>query len=690
MFRLLKANTVSTSEEFRMKKDLMEYDALIVVTPEDYLRVQKHYDRLEKLLPVRRVIYIGNERVGEYVKLGNLGDRVRFIDENSLISFDDVHMFIKKLLEISSNDELPRGITGWYYQQFLKMKYATICNDDYYMVWDGDTIPCKEFSMFNQDVNLPYLDLKTEYHEDYFVTLEKILPGVHKPIQKSFIAEHMLFRCDIMLRLMSDIEKNDSLGGVCFWEKILLAVGKEKINSNSFSEFETYGSYIAYKYLGSYRLRDWHSFRYGGEFFEIDKISDSDFEWLAKDFYAISFEKNNYVRDDHKNLFDNKEYQSKLSARQMLEIAQTEFGAECYREIWEKDNSILDVIQEANKYLKEAEYENMFNTIQKGLLISYNSYELYYLLAYYYYLYRGNSNQAYLCFENALFFCNNEQDRQIISDEIGELKGSNSVEVRKTAIIIVSYNNKYMMQKNIECIRNNLYEDSYVIIVVDNASEDGVTEWLCEQDDIYLIRNNENLGFPKACNQGAKFAFDLGNGKYDIYLLNNDTRLAPNSLFWLRMGLYEDDNIGATGSISNYAGNNQQIEIEFSLPTHYLDYGTKINIPQVNWYEERIRLSGFSMLVRGNVWNTLGGMDELFSPGYFEDDDLCVRIFKAGYKMLLCKNSFIYHAGSQSFSVRKDVEEILTRNHKKFVEKYGFDILQYTFPEPEIVSLILE
>ena len=75
----------------------------------------------------------------------------------------------------------------------------------------------------------------------------------------------------------------------------------------------------------TYKLREWHSFRLAGEFFDPEAISDDDYEWLAHDFDAISFEKGMTVREDHKNLFDNKEYQSKLTAGQMLKIAQEEF-----------------------------------------------------------------------------------------------------------------------------------------------------------------------------------------------------------------------------------------------------------------------------------------------------------------------------------------------------------------------------
>ncbi len=313
-----------------------EYDALIVVTAKDYERVRSQYHRLAAFLPARRIFFAGNEDVASLVKSSDLGEKVCFLNENDILPFDAVHAVMTKALEsVLQGQELPRGITGWYYQQFLKMQYARSCEDAYYLVWDGDTIPCGPFSMFHEGTGRPYLDLKGEYHKEYFTTLSRLFPGMHKCIEKSFISEHMLMNCEIMKRLIQDIEAVSDIPGKTFWEKIIGAIDTEGLQSNSFSEFETYGTYVAERYPEAYRLRNWHSFRYGGVFFNLDTISDTDYAWLARDFFAISFEKGDSVREDQKNLFDNKKYQEKLSARQMLEIAQEEFKDGSYLEVWD-------------------------------------------------------------------------------------------------------------------------------------------------------------------------------------------------------------------------------------------------------------------------------------------------------------------------------------------------------------------
>lgn len=307
-----------------------KYDVLIITTERDFLRARKNYPRLIQNMPAERLIFVGSEEVGKRVEELALGDRVGFIDENDILPFTEVNRCMQKALQMEA---VPRGITGWYYQQFLKMQYSAVCEDAYYLVWDGDTIPCKPFSMFVEDGETPYFDLKREYHEEYFVTLSKLLPGMGKCIEPSFISEHMLMNRAIMQSLIADIMKNESLSGNSFYERIINCIEPEKLTSNSFSEFETYGTYTCFRFLNSYRLRNWHSFRYGGYFFHPDEMTDSDFEWLGKDFDAISFEKDHSVRADHENLFNNKEYQDKLSARQMLQIAQEEFE-EGHIEVW--------------------------------------------------------------------------------------------------------------------------------------------------------------------------------------------------------------------------------------------------------------------------------------------------------------------------------------------------------------------
>ena len=520
------------------------FSTLIVIKPDDFDRQKRNYKRLVNNLQTDNIIFVSSEPIKELIANAALGSSIGFVDESSLIPFDTVHKVMEKhLAEILQGESCPRGATGWYYQQFLKMQYARVCKDEFYMVWDGDTIPCRPINMFS-DAGAPYLDLKYEYHEAYFETLETLLPGMRKCIKKSFISEHMLINTKLMCQLLDKIESNSLIEGDTFWEKIIHAIPPRRIVDSAFSEFETYGTFVCFTNPGLYKLREWHSFRLGAEFFNPNEITDRDYEWLGKDFHAISFEKNQEVREDHNNLFNNPEYQSKLSARKMLEIAQEEFNGG-YIEIWD-DNAdsalLMDPLSSSNSkkspiFQPEDEmYEKM------GDILSLT-----------------NINQAYLCYENAAFLSSGSELIKRCEDKIARLKDSGRLSVKKASIAIVSYNKKELLQQCIWSIEEHCAPGSFEIVVVDNASTDGVAKWLSTQSEkMTVLLSDENLGFAGGCNACIKYSmlnvskskivnFNLKNatsfngesGMYILYsiarinsiLKNNDIELSDKLVF---------------------------------------------------------------------------------------------------------------------------------------------------------------
>jgi GT2 family glycosyltransferase len=358
---------------------------------------------------------------------------------------------------------------------------------------------------------------------------------------------------------------------------------------------------------------------------------------------------------------NNPEYQKKLSARQMLEAVQNEFE-DGYLESWDLPAQVRKSDSPAClRYLSEKtylEYEKLGDT-----------------------LIGKNPNQAYLCYENAAFLASDAAEKKRLKEKKDALVQKQPVSVRKACILILSYNQKYMTEKCLESIRDNCDPETHSIVILDNASTDGSAQWLSEyvkkhgdQDadcEITLALSDENLGFPAGCNAASEYA----SPEEDIFLLNNDTRLPANALFWLRMGLYESEAVGAVGAVQNYDANkDQHDDVERSLPEDYLEYGAQHNVYMEDPYVEKNKLSGFAMLIKHGLYHELGGFDERFSPGYFEDDDLCVRIRECGKKLLICRNAFIYHAGSQSFAKRPEAEKLVETNRRKFIEKWGYDI----------------
>ncbi|HDR6305994.1 TPA: glycosyltransferase [Bacillus cereus] len=254
----------------------------------------------------------------------------------------------------------------------------------------------------------------------------------------------------------------------------------------------------------------------------------------------------------------------------------------------------------------------------------------------------------------------------------------------KTSIIVLTHNKLEYTKLCVESINQFTRKGTYELIIVDNNSTDGTVEWLREQDDIKVIYNQENMGFPKGCNQGIF----LAEGD-NILLLNNDTIVTHNWLENLINVLYSSDEIGAVGPITNSCSYYQAIDVTYKSIEEMHEFSRNKNMINNDLWEERLKLIGFCMLIKKEVIDKIGLLDERFSPGNFEDDDYSFRIRREGYKLILCKDTFIHHFGNTSFKeVAVNYNSLLEENSKKFEEKWGFNSSYSTNIRTDIINLI--
>lgn len=298
-----------------------KYNMIVPTIPKDYIRNKNNYKYFFRFLPIKELVFIGPSELEKEI-LTDYPDNIfnevpiRFINENDIISFNLVMEAMKsRLIDLGfsmANNSNP----GWYYQQFLKLSYSQLCADEYYFTWDGDTIPVKEISFF-ADNAMPYFDIKPEYNPGYFNTISRLLPGLSKTIDQSFISEHMIFNVEYVKELLSEIMAS-TIPGDSYFTKILNSISAQDM-ALGFSEFETYGTYMYVNHPEKYILRDWSSMRYAGYLFEPSKLDESDIEWLAKDYDAITFEGYNNFVPELSALFHDPNYRKLLSPKQIYD-----------------------------------------------------------------------------------------------------------------------------------------------------------------------------------------------------------------------------------------------------------------------------------------------------------------------------------------------------------------------------------
>lgn len=289
-----------------LKKNIsIKYD--LVIPTNNINTFLNNKDYFKKFLKYSKIILISPSSI---VLNKTVDDSILFINEDSLIKKQKINEFLIKMRSFSTNRD------GWYEQQFLKMAYSRICKNEYYLIWDCDTIPIKPIEMFEN--GKPIFGMKEEHHIPYFQTINRLFPLLNIS-NGSYISEHMIIKTQYMKNLIDQIEANTKLSGQTFWEKILMAIDGRNIHLSGFSEYELYGTYVDNIYPNYYIKRNWHSVRNAKNWFGSPKnLDQNDINWLSQYYYALTFE--NFNSFNGKGLFvvKNKEMQKKYKPNEFF------------------------------------------------------------------------------------------------------------------------------------------------------------------------------------------------------------------------------------------------------------------------------------------------------------------------------------------------------------------------------------
>lgn len=253
------------------------------------------------------------------------------------------------------------------------------------------------------------------------------------------------------------------------------------------------------------------------------------------------------------------------------------------------------------------------------------------------------------------------------------------------SVIIVGYNAKHFLPKCLGTLTKGTYKN-IEIIYIDNGSIDGTAAYIKKNyPQIILIQNSRNLGFsPAHVGMLEKVKGDA------ILLLNTDTILQENLLTELVKVIYEKKDVGAVQpKILMYPQTNKIDSVgAFFLLTGFLyhfGYEKDASLPIYNKPMEIFSTKGAVMLIKKEVLDKTG----LFDLDYFtafEDTDLCMRIWLAGYRILYVPSTKAYHIGGgtvmkmiRSFVIFHGEKNRITTYIKNLSPKYLFKMLPRLF-----------
>jgi len=214
--------------------------------------------------------------------------------------------------------------------------------------------------------------------------------------------------------------------------------------------------------------------------------------------------------------------------------------------------------------------------------------------------------------------------------------------------IVLNYNNYIDTKQCIESLEQSLYPIEKIILI-DNGSKNGSIERLqndyLQNNKVYIIRNEDNLGFARGVNVGIQFALDLGAELF--FLLNNDAIIDKECIKNLCAAIAEDERIGIAGPRIFYYNDPEKI---WQGGGYFSFIKAGIINPEKNKLishcSGKIRevtfLTGCAMLVRREVFERIGLFDEDFFF-YGEDVDFCLRARRAGFKLMYVPAAKVWH-----------------------------------------------
>jgi N-acetylglucosaminyl-diphospho-decaprenol L-rhamnosyltransferase len=244
------------------------------------------------------------------------------------------------------------------------------------------------------------------------------------------------------------------------------------------------------------------------------------------------------------------------------------------------------------------------------------------------------------------------------------------------AVVIVNYNAGHYLRRAVRSAFDCAGESGLEVVIVDNASADGsADEAVSAHPEARLIRNEQNVGFARAVNQGIR-----ATTAQFVLLLNPDAEVLSGTLAGLLKVARDHPRAGAIGPVVRdpdggiYPSARKVPTVGEALGHSFLgpfkpDNRFSRAYTMAGWDHHSERLvewvSGSCMLLRRGALDQVGLMDEAYFFAV-EDVDLCTRLRQAGWEVLFTPELEVLH----QVGISRGRSRRITLEHSRSIYRY--------------------
>lgn len=232
------------------------------------------------------------------------------------------------------------------------------------------------------------------------------------------------------------------------------------------------------------------------------------------------------------------------------------------------------------------------------------------------------------------------------------------------SIVIPNWNGKFLLEKNLGAVMS-VCGGAEILVVDDGSTDDSVSFLKNRFPAVRVVSKKNHEGFASSVNKGVEAA------RGDVVVLLNTDVVPEKGFLAALLGHFHDESVFAVGCMDKSKEGDSIVFRGRGLARwqkgFFVHERGEVDAADTAW------VSGGSGAFRKRIWATLGGMDTLYDPFYWEDIDLSYRARKAGYLVKFEPKSIVWHFHDdgkirRSFTASR-VKTVAYRNQFIFIWK---------------------